>query len=224
MLLKNIEPGESCSHLHILISLVHPNIWNQGPVPIYCSSVVYIMKRISPPNPQAQKQFVSASCDRIFHIFPASPICDNTFILNSWCCVCFPRWHRPTREDSTFWHGTTTWQIQNSHLSVHVIRFVPTAAATFQLHGTPVHQLGLFYLQRKNIGFSDNLESGRIEPGQIVFSLLSDCCYCISSTDITEIDLVYVRTSKLSFPWTDYICLTFKISHYVQLWTKNLTR
>jgi hypothetical protein len=147
MLLKNIGPDESCSHIHILMSLVHPNIWNQGSVPIYCSIVVY--KRISPPNHQAENQSVSASCDRIFNIFPASRICDSTFILNSLCCVWFPRWHRPTREDSNFWHGTTTWQIQNSHLSVHVIRFVPTAAATFQLHGTPVHQLGLLYLQRK---------------------------------------------------------------------------
>lgn len=152
-MLKNIEPDESCSRPHILISLVHPNIWNQGSVPIYWSTVVYKVKCISPPNPQAENQSVSASCDRICNIFPASRICDSTFILNSLRCVWFPRWHRPTREDSTFWHGTTTWQIQNSHLSVHVIRFVPTAAATFQLHGTPVHQLGLFYLQRKKYRF-----------------------------------------------------------------------
>jgi len=109
------------------------------------------MKSIFPPNPEAENQSVPASCHRIFNIFPASRICDSASILNSSCCVWFLRWHRPTREDSTFWHGTTTWQIQNSHLGFHVIRFVPTPAATFQLHGTPVHQLGLFYLRRKKI-------------------------------------------------------------------------
>lgn len=79
----------------------------------------------------------------------------------------------------------------------------------------------LFYLQKKNIGFSDNLESRRIETGQIVFELLSDCCYCISSRDIREVDVVYVRTTKLSLPWTDYISLLSKISHYLQLRTKK---
>jgi len=95
----------------------------------------------------------------------------RTFILNSLCSLWFPRWHRPTREDSTFWHGTTTWQIQNSHLSVHVIRFVPTAAATFQLHGTPVHQLGLFYLQRKKISdfFLTILKVGELNQDNFVF-------------------------------------------------------